>query len=118
MLELAGLDAPDDFEADSMLPVLEGEAWPGRDAVFAEHCRDGTLPTDYMTMVRTAEWKLVHFLDEPFGQLFDLANDPEEVHNLWDDLAHADRKQELVRALLAWRIRSGLTTKDRTLNAR
>ena len=77
VLELAGLDVPNEFEADSLLPALKGDAWPGRDAVFAEHCRDGTLPTDYMTMVRTTDWKLVHFLDEPFGQLFDLANDPD-----------------------------------------
>ena len=71
-----------------------------------------------MTMVRTEQWKLVHFVDEPFGQLFDLVNDPGEVHNLWDDPAHMDRKQELLRTLLAWRIRSGLTTKDWKLNSR
>ena len=66
---------PNSFEARSLLPALEGEQWQGRDAVFAEHSRDGLLPTDYMTMVRTNEWKLVHFLQEPFGQLFDLACD-------------------------------------------
>ena len=65
-----------------------------------------------MTMVRTNEWKLVHFLQEPFGQIFDLANDPHEINNLWDDLAHAGTKQELLQRLLSWRIRSGLTTKD------
>ena len=118
VLELAGLEVPQEFEAESLLPALKGEAWPGRDAVFAEHSRDGLLPTDYMTMVRTAQWKLVHFVDEPFGQIFDLVNDPAEVHNLWDDPAHMDRKQELLRTLLAWRIRSGLTTKDWKLNSR
>jgi arylsulfatase A-like enzyme len=118
VLELAGLEVPQEFEAESLLPALKGQAWPGRDAVFAEHSRDGLLPTDYMTMVRTAQWKLVHFVDEPFGQLFDLVNDPAEVLNLWDDPAHMDRKQELLRTLLAWRIRSGLTTKDWKLNSR
>jgi len=43
-----------------------------RPYVFAEHGRDGVLrETEFMTMVRGREWKLVHFLDEPFGQLFD-----------------------------------------------
>ena len=118
ILELAGLEAPEEFEADSLLPALTGEAWPGREIVFAEHCRDGTLPTDYMTMARTSEWKLVHFVDEPYGQLFDLVNDPGEIHNLWDHPAHLARKEELLQALLAWRIRSGLTTKDWALNCR
>ncbi|MCY4118357.1 MAG: sulfatase-like hydrolase/transferase [Caldilineaceae bacterium] len=118
ILELAGLNVPDEFEAASLLPALEGRTWQGRDAVFAEHSRDGLLPTDYMTMVRTAEWKLVHFLDEPFGQLFDLASDPHEIHNLWDDPIHTGQKQELLERLLAWRIRSGLNAKDWNRNCR
>ena len=32
-----------------------------------------------MTMVRGKDWKLVHFLGEPYGQLFDLVNDPGEM---------------------------------------
>ena len=71
-----------------------------------------------MTMARTSDWKLVHFVDESYGQLFDLVNDPGEIHNLWDHPAHVARKEELLQALLAWRIRSGLTTKDWALNCR
>ena len=39
---------------------------------------------------------MVHFLDEPFGQLFDLENDPGEVDNLWDDPAYVESKRELL----------------------
>ena len=112
VLELAGIRPPQSFEAESLLPALKGESWGGRDAVFAEHSRDGLLPTDYMTMVRTGRWKLVHFLGEPFGQLFDLANDPQEATNLWVDSSCEGRKQELLQMLLEWRVRSGLQTKD------
>ena len=112
ILEMAGVSPAAGMEAESLLPALNGEAWAGRDAVFAEHSRDGILQeTDMMTMVRTRTWKLVHFLGEPFGQLFDLVNDPGEVDNLWDDPAHADRKQELLNLLLEWRIRSGYQTR-------
>ncbi len=112
ILELAGITPPASMEAESLLPALQGEAWTGRDAVFAEHSRDGILQTtDMMTMIRTQEWKLVHFLDEPFGQLFDLVNDPDEIHNLWDDPTHAAQKQHLVNRLLNWRIRSGYQTR-------
>ena len=118
VLELAGVQIPEDFEAESLLPALEGEEWPGREIAFAEHCRDGILPAEYMSMARTKEWKLVHFVGEEFGQLFDLVSDPEEVDNLWDDPAHSARKEELLQALLTWRIRSGVTTKDWALNSR
>lgn len=113
ILELAGSTPPASMEAQSLLPALNGEEWTGRDAVFAEHSRDGILQTtDMMSMVRTRDWKLVHFLGEPFGQLFDLVNDPNETHNLWDDPAYANKKQELLNRLLEWRIHSGYQTRD------
>jgi hypothetical protein len=43
--------------------------------------------------------------------LFDLVNDPEEVHNLWDDVAHVDKKRELLDVLREWRIRSQYQTR-------
>jgi len=63
-------------------------------------------------MVRSPEWKLVHFVDEPFGQLFDLVNDPQEVHNLWDDPALVGKRDELLGVLREWRIRSQYHTRD------
>jgi arylsulfatase A-like enzyme len=111
ILELAGVPLPETMEAQSLLPALRGEAWAGREYVFAEHSRDGILQeTEFMTMVRNRRWKLVHFLGEPFGQLFDLAHDPGELHNLWDDPAKADEKRELLDVLREWRIRSALQT--------
>ncbi len=113
ILELAGVEVPAELEAISLLPALEGQDWPGRDYVFAEQAKDGILTdTEFMTMVRGRDWKLVHFLDEPWGQLFDLVNDPTEVRNLWDDPAAADKKQELLAVLREWRIRSGYHTRD------
>jgi arylsulfatase len=113
VLDLAGVDKPATMEATSLLPALKGTSWDGRPHVFSEHCRDGILQeTEYMTMVRTRQWKLVHFLDEPFGQLFDLENDPGELHNLWDDPAAAHSKRELLDVLREWRIRSQYHTRD------
>jgi arylsulfatase len=113
ILELAGLPVPEGFEAQSLLPALRGEPWAGRPYVYAEHGRDGILrETEFMSMVRSAEWKLVHFLDEPFGQLFDLCHDPEERRNLWDDPAAAHAKQALLDELREWRIRSAWRARD------
>ena len=113
ILELAGIEPPLALEAESLLPALLGEPWEGRPYVFAEHARDGILrETDFMSMVRSHSWKLVHFLDEPFGQLYDLANDPEEIHNLWDHPSAAGKQRELLDVLYNWRIRSQYQTRD------
>jgi arylsulfatase A-like enzyme len=112
ILDLAEVPIPETFEAKSLLSALNNEPWAGRDYVFSEHGRDGILrTTDYMTMVRDKQWKLVHFLDEPFGQLFDLVNDPEEVSNLWDSPNFTDKKRELLDVLREWRIRSQYHTR-------
>jgi arylsulfatase A-like enzyme len=92
---------------------LQGHPWEGRPYVFAEHGRDGILQTtEFMSMVRSQRWKLVHFVHADFGQLFDLAADPGEVRNLWDDPAHTAKKHELLNVLLDWRILSGCRTQS------
>jgi arylsulfatase A-like enzyme len=108
VLELAGVEPPAGMEAVSLLPALEGEAWAGRDYVFTEQPMGGS----YMTMVRNARWKMVHFMDRPFGELFDLEADPQEVDNRWDDPALASVKQEMIQELCNWRIRSALHTAE------
>jgi arylsulfatase len=113
ILELAGATPPPNLEARSLLPALRGEPFAGREYVFAEQSRDGILTgTDFMTMVRDREWKLVHFLDEPFGQLFDLRTDRGETRNLWDDPAAAAHKERLLAVLREWHIRSQYETRD------
>lgn len=113
ILELAGAEVPKTLEAQSLLPALTDASAPGRDYVFAEQAKDGILTgCEFMTMVRGSEWKLVHFLDEPHGQLFDLKSDPDELTNLWDSPDHSATKQELLAVLREWRIRSGYQTAD------
>jgi hypothetical protein len=65
-----------------------------------------------MTMVRTQRWKLVHFLNDSFGQLFDLENDPEETNNLWASTTHAAIRQGLMDKLLHWRMSSQIKTQN------
>ncbi len=102
------------MEARSLVPALRGdESWEPREYVFAEQGRDGNLnATEFVTMVRSERWKLVHFLGEPHGQLFDLQADPQENRNLWNDPACGATKAHLHDVLREWRIRSALQTKD------
>jgi arylsulfatase A-like enzyme len=98
-------------EGRSLAPWLAGAAPPNwRDAVFSEldwsyrHARRtlGFAPDRcYAWMVRTADWKYVHWLDLP-PQLFDLRNDPQEFHDLGRAPALENRRQELRARLLDW----------------
>ena len=112
ILELAGATLPETIEARSILPALEEDpSWKGRDYLYAEQAKDLIFTdSEFMTMIRSKDWKLVHFMDEPFGQLFDLVNDPEEYVNLWDDPNHSDTKESLLNNLREWRIRSHYKT--------
>ena len=111
ILELAGADVPTTIEAKSILPALAGQKWTAREYVFAEHGKDGILQgTEFMSMVRSQDWKLVHFLDQPDGQLFDLKTDPAEINNLWYHNQFSYKKQELLDVLREWRIRSQYET--------
>ncbi|MBT3346043.1 MAG: sulfatase-like hydrolase/transferase [Gemmatimonadetes bacterium] len=111
LLELAGVEPEPTMEARSLLPALQGNAWQPREHVFAEHGRDGILQaTQFMTMVRSNDWKLVHFVDCAEGQLFDLRSDPQETVNLWDCAAHTEKKRQLLDVLRDWRIASDVHT--------
>ena len=112
ILELAGAKLPETIEARSILPTLKGApSWTGREFVYAEQAKDLIFTdSEFMTMIRSKDRKLVHFMDEPFGQLFDLNEDPLETRNLWDDPRHAETKEMLLDNLREWRIRSHYET--------
>jgi arylsulfatase A-like enzyme len=112
ILEIAGAEPPAPLQARSLVKALAGEPFAGRRHVFSEMGRWDLvgLTTDYMTMVRTLEWKMVHFIDQPHGQLFDLVNDPDELENLWDDPDRRPERDRLVVAMTEWRMRSNAET--------
>ncbi|MCC9603664.1 sulfatase-like hydrolase/transferase [Stieleria sp. JC731] len=114
ILQWAGVDVPGELEAVSIADGIDNPAsFTGRPYVYCEQVKDGVLTgCEFMTMVRNQTHKLVHFLDEPYGQLFDLVNDPEELTNLWDSPDSNLVKQQLLDELREWRIRSGVHTKD------
>ena len=108
ILESAGLETPDHFEAISMLPQLLGEAGAsGRSEVFSEVARDSVMGTiEYQIMLRTDEFKCVEFLGEEGGLLFDLKADPDEVCNLWNDPEHAQLRRQMLERIHAWFVTS------------
>lgn len=95
VLEAAGIDVPTYMEGRSLLPYGdEGAAVAPREFVF---CED-----NYQIMMRSETHKLVYYIGQDQGELYDLEADPEELWNRWPDAGYADVKTWLIERLLAW----------------
>jgi arylsulfatase A-like enzyme len=109
ILDALALDPAEHLvEGRSLLPLTRGGAPPWRDGVVSEldwTFRGARRRLGHATgqhhawMLRDARWKYVHWSSGYRPQLFDLAADPEEFHDLGADPAH-----EAIRA----RMREGL----------
>jgi arylsulfatase A-like enzyme len=96
-LDVAGLPAADAIQGRSLLPVLRGRTPPDwRTSMYYRYYHD---PGDHNTRahygVRTRTHKLIYFWKKDQWELFDLANDPYELHNL-----HGEPGQEALTATL------------------
>jgi arylsulfatase A-like enzyme len=97
LLELLGFRPAERVQGKSLLPMVEGKAG-GREEIHSEF--PGTKT------VRTADWKLVHYLRAPYGELYNLREDPHELYNRYDDPAHARAKADMKSRLADWLIES------------
>ncbi len=77
---------------------LMGEADRVQGAVIVENDEDW-LGLRLRTII-TDRYKLNHYAGKPYGELFDLREDPREQHNLWDDPEFKKLKLELTEHLL------------------
>lgn len=94
ILQAAGVEIPAYLEGRSLLPYLRGEPIQPREFVF---CED-----NYQVMMRSQTHKLVYYIGQEAGELYDLTADPHELENLWDRPEHAAQRDELCTRLLAW----------------
>jgi arylsulfatase A-like enzyme len=103
ILEAAGLNVPATFEARSLWPILRRITEATRTEVYAELARDHIQTgAEYIVMRRDRRWKLVYYLGEQDGELYDLGRDPDELHNLWHDPGFRAERNRLERELLEW----------------
>jgi arylsulfatase A-like enzyme len=91
LLEMASIPIPDTVEGSSLLSDAR------RDYLYGEY-EEGEQAT---RMLRDDRYKLIYY---PVGnrvQLFDLAEDPDELYDLGDDPSHASVCAELTREMIA-----------------
>ncbi len=81
-------------------PVRPAPQWD--DVAFSEYCADQYTPEGetYQRMIRQGPWKLVYYHGER-PQLFNLAEDPGEMHDRAQDPACRAVREELTEQVLA-----------------
>jgi arylsulfatase A-like enzyme len=94
--ELAGLAIPASVRGKSLVPVLRGEKAEIHEAVYGYF-------TDTQRMMRTPDgWKLIWYPKAERVQLFNVAKDSDELHDLSAEAAQKDRVARMMNSLKTW----------------
>lgn len=88
VLDIYGLKAEDETHGASWLPLARGEAQPDREPVFCEYHGVGFRGAWYCLI--EGNWKYVWY-EYYRPSLYNLADDPNEMNDLGNDPAQADR---------------------------
>ena len=95
------------IQGKSLLAVLENSsATIPRDSMVIEDDQQRAvfgLPSgSRMRTLVTQRWRMTIAQNDPYGELYDLQNDPHEMDNLFEDTAHRGVRAELME-MLAYR---------------
>jgi arylsulfatase len=82
----------------SLAPILRGDAETVQESVIIENDED-YLGIRQRTLV-TEQYHLTCYTGEKYGELYDLQEDPRQLHNRWHDPALANLRRDLQVALL------------------
>lgn len=93
--ELVGTEIPDDLDARSLAPIIAGKKDRVRDSLF-------TAYEDVQRAIRDDRWKLTRYPQVDRTQLFDLRNDPDELHDLSTEPNQAERIDRLLASMREW----------------
>ncbi|MFT4727725.1 MAG: arylsulfatase A-like enzyme [Granulosicoccus sp.] len=98
ILDRAGLEPYRGIQGKSFRPTIDNGA-EHRDDLLVEF-NDGAAKFGFSKPARvrsviSKRWRFSLYLDEDWGELYDLKNDPNETQNLWDDADHAQVRSEL-----------------------
>jgi len=89
---LTGIRPPAGVEGKDLRPIWEGNADKARDSLFLSFAK-------VQRSVRDERWKLIRYPKIDHTQLFDLKNDPDELHDLAGEPAQAERVQRMLHLL-------------------
>jgi choline-sulfatase len=96
MLDAMNAPALPNSRGRSVLPLLHSENTEWDDTAFSEYCTDEGC---YHRMVRHGDWKLNYYHGQP-PQLFNLKDDPHELHDRAGDETCREIREELTQKVL------------------
>ncbi len=104
ILDLAGVEIPENMEGKSFLPLLEGKEVPWRDKVYYEYYWEWAFPqTPTMFGVRTDRYKYIYYWGIwDINELYDLKKDPFEMNNLIRDPEYQEIAENLKKEMWDW----------------
>jgi len=102
LMQATGLPVPDDVQGTSLLPILTGGADPGHHRDFVRCEYHDAMPVrnaSRANMLVDGRHKLIVHHGHDIGELYDLAEDPNEFRNLWYDAGSKPLKLALMKRL-------------------
>lgn len=93
-LAACGLPVPGAMQGVDQLPVWQGRVPAARRDVIVEHRHQPTRLS--IRSFITDRYKLTVYRGHDYGELYDLRDDPRELHNRWDDPAYAPTRCQLL----------------------
>ena len=103
-LDFAGVEIPKEMQGKSMRSIVKGKSaddW--RQSIYYHYYEypHGWHNVKRHCGVRTEQYKLIHFYQDDYWELFDLKNDIHEMHNVYENPEYVnivnDMKKELKR---------------------
>ena len=89
ILDLAGVPAAPEMQGLSFRPLLAGQAYRERDAIYYQYFEyPGWHMVQRQYGVRDRRYKLIHYYEVAKWELFDLERDPHELHNVYGERAY------------------------------
>lgn len=107
LLELAGLEVPEDMQGLSLLPILNDEESEWRDELYYHYYEyPGIHAVKRHYGIRTERYKLIRFYyDVEEWELYDLETDPDEMNNVYESADYAEIRDELHQRLVNLRVK-------------
>jgi arylsulfatase A-like enzyme len=90
--ELTGATPPQGIDGRGFASVLAGKSSVARPELFLSYM-------SVQRALRDERWKLIRYPQVNVTQLFDLQNDPDEMHDLAGDAAQAARREQMLARL-------------------
>lgn len=97
-LSAAGVPVPRTMQGVDQLPVWTGSEPRAREQVMVEFRHQPTA-IHLKTLVEE-RYKITLHYNRPYGELYDLQEDPGEIRNLWDRPEAAPLREEMTRRLV------------------